>query len=114
MKNDLILDAEEGPGNWIRLLTVSKDIPGLSESWDINVALIGNDEFAWQTSGSDPDEDEGGAIDTGSAEFIAEYLVENASGFECELVDRLSHVAHSHAGFIPLLKAVRAKLGQIE
>ena len=96
---------------WKYLLTVSKDMPGLGESWDINVARTTDGEFAWQTSGSDSGEDENAAIDTGSADWIADYLVENASGFESELLDSLTHLAADDSRFCPLLDAAKSRLG---
>ena len=94
--------------NWIHVLTTSKDQIGLSESWDINVALTQDGHYAWQTSGCDTDEQE--AIDSGSAVFIAEYLVDNAEGMEIELINGLSHIAEKDPAFTPLLNAVRAQL----
>jgi hypothetical protein len=96
---------------WKYLLTVSKDMPGLGESWDINVAPTSDGEFAWQTSGSDSEEDEDAPIDTGSADWIADYLVENASGFESELLDSLTHLAADDSRFCPLLDATKSRLG---
>jgi hypothetical protein len=95
---------------WKYLLTVTKDMPGLGESWDINVARTNTDEFAWQTAGIDS-EDEDAAIDIGSADWIADYLVENASGFESELLESLTNLAAHDSGFSPLLDATRARLG---
>jgi hypothetical protein len=95
---------------WKYLLTVSKDMPGLGESWDINVARTSDGEFAWQTSGSDSGEDENAAIDTGSADWIADYLVENASGFESELLESLTNLAAHDGNFSLLLTAVEAQL----
>jgi hypothetical protein len=98
--------------NWIQLVTVSKDMPGLSEAWDINVAWINDGKFAWQTAGNDPDENDGAAIDTGSADWIADYIVENASGFESELLDGLIELAERDSCFLPLLEAVKTRTGE--
>jgi len=95
---------------WKYLLTVSKDMPGLGESWDINVARTSDGEFAWQTSGSDSEEKDA-AIDTGSADWIADYLLENASGFESELLESLANLSADDMSFSPLLDATRARLG---
>lgn len=95
---------------WRCLLTVTKDMPGLGESWDINVARISDGRFAWQTSASDPREDEDAAIDTGSADAVADYIVENALGFETELIESLTKLAARDSSFSPLLKAVEAQL----
>jgi hypothetical protein len=95
---------------WKYLLTVSKDMPGLGESWDINVAQTSDGLFAWQTSGIDSDEHEDAPIDTGSAEWIADYLLENASGFESELLESLTNLAARDGSFSPLLTAVEAQL----
>ena len=100
--------------NWKHVVTVSKDVPGLSESWDINVAVIYDGEFAWQTSGPESGDDYGEAIDTGSAEFIAQYLVENASGFEGEVVEGLSDISRTEPRFTPLLNAVKRQVGTID
>lgn len=96
---------------WRYLLTVTKDMPGLGESWDINVARISNGKFAWQTSSSDPREDEDAAIDTGAADWIADYIVENALGFESELIESLTNLAARDSSFSPLLDATKARLG---
>jgi hypothetical protein len=96
---------------WKYLLTVSKDMPGLGESWDINVARTSDGEFAWQTSGSDSEEDEDAPIDTGSAERIADYIVKNAVGFESELLESLTNLAAHHSGFSALLDATKSRLG---
>jgi hypothetical protein len=98
---------------WKYLLTVSKDMPGLGESWDINVARTSDGEFAWQTSGSDSEEAENAAIDTGSADWIADYLVENASGFESELLESLTNLSADDMSFSPLLDATKKHLGVI-
>lgn len=85
-------------------------MPGLSETWDINVGLTKDGQFAWQTSGDDPDECCDEAINTGTAEFIAEYLVGNAWGVEAELIEGLLALARTHPKFLPLLNAVKAQL----
>jgi len=95
---------------WKYLLTVSKDMPGLGESWDINVARTTDGGFAWQTSGSDSEEDEDAPIDTGSAERIADYIVKNAVGFESELLESLTNLAAHDGNFSLLLTAVEAQL----
>lgn len=99
--------------NWIHLLTVTKDMPGLGESWDINVSRISDGRFAWQTSASDPREDEEAAIDTGAADRIADYIVENALGFESELIESLTQLATRDSSFSPLLDAAKARLGDV-
>ncbi len=85
-------------------------MPGLGESWDINVARVSGDSFAWQTSGSVSDEDEDAPIDIGSADWIADYLVENASGFESELLDSLTNLAARDSNFSALAEAVKTRL----
>lgn len=96
---------------WIHLITVTKDMPGLGESWDINVARISDGRFAWQTSASDLREDENAAIDTGAADRIADYIVENALGFESELIESLTNLAARDCSFSPLSDATKARLG---
>ena len=98
---------------WKHVVEVSKDVMGSSESWDIKVAVVSDGVFAWQTSGSEPDDevDSDEAIDTGSADYIAEYLVENASGFEAELIDGLSRITLKAPRFTPLLNAVKKQIG---
>lgn len=93
--------------NWVKLLEVAKDMPALGESWDINVAWISDGKFAWQTSGNDPVEDDDVAIDTGSADWVADYIVENAFGFESELLDGLKELAEKDSCFLPLLDAAK-------
>ena len=96
---------------WIHLITVTTDMPGLGESWDINVARISDGTFAWQTSASDLREDENAAIDAGAADWIADCIVENALGFETELIESLSQLAAKESSFSPLLDATRTQLG---
>lgn len=84
---------------WVYLLTVFRDDLA-SERWDIYVARGSKQTFAWKTSGS------GGLIDMGSAELIADYLLENASGFERELRQRIIELANHDPKFQPLLIAV--------
>ncbi|MDB4586982.1 hypothetical protein N9114_04450 [Akkermansiaceae bacterium] len=103
---------------WSHLVTVSKEMVGLSGSWGINVAWINNGNFAWQTSGNDPDEsddedsDDDEPIDTGSAELIADYIVENAYGFESDLLEGLKKLAERDSCFLPLLDAVNTQIGE--
>lgn len=93
---------------------------GLSGSWDINVAWINDDKFAWQTADDDPDENDDDdsdendddPIDTGSAERIADYIVENAYGFESELLEGLKKLAEGNSCFLPLLDAVNTQIGE--
>ena len=105
---------------WSHLVTVSKEMVGLSGSWDINVAWINDDKFAWQTADDDPDknddddsdENDDDPIDTGSAELIADYIVENAYGFESELLEGLKKLAERDSCFLPLLDAVNTQIGE--
>jgi len=105
---------------WSHLVTVSRDMIGLSESWDINVAWINDGKFAWQTAGNelgendddDSDENDDDPIDTGSAEWIADYIVENAYGFESELLEGLKKLAERDSCFLPLLDAVNTQIGE--
>jgi hypothetical protein len=96
---------------WKYLLTVSKDVPGLGESWNINVAQTSDGLFAWQTSGIDSEESRDTPIDAGSADWIADYLVENASGFESELLESLTNLAVDDRSFWPLLDATKSRFG---
>ena len=96
---------------WEYLLSPSKDQPCLSETWDINVAWIEEGRFGWQITTSEPDEDDDLPIDTGSADWIADYIVENAMGFESELMESLAELAKRDARFLPLLAATKARMG---
>ncbi|MDB4766043.1 hypothetical protein OAG92_05535 [Akkermansiaceae bacterium] len=113
---------------WSHLVTVSKEMVGLSGSWDINVAWINDGNFAWQTADDDPDENDDDdpdenddddsdendddPIDTGSAELIADYIVENAYGFESDLLEGLKKLAERKSCFLPLLDAVNTQIGE--
>ena len=83
----------------------------MSETWDINVAWIEEGRFGWQITTSEPDEDDDLPIDTGSADWIADYIVENAMGFESELMESLAEQAKRDARFLPLLAATKARMG---
>ena len=94
--------------NWHSVASISKDCAGLSESWRIEVAHVDGDTFAWRTTGDEDEDAE--TIDSGSAEFIGRYLIDNAGGYETALVRGLSRVADSRPEFGPLLNAVDTQL----
>ena len=94
--------------NWHTVATISKDCAGLSESWRIEVAHVDEDTFAWRTSGDEDEEAE--TIDSGSAEFIGRYLIDNARGYETALVRGISRITDSRPEFGPLLSALDAQL----
>lgn len=96
--------------NWHTVASISKDCIGLSESWQIEVAHVDGDTFAWRTTGDDGDEEE--AIDSGSAGFIGSYIIDNARSDETDLVRGLTRIADSRSEFVPLLNAVETQLAR--
>ena len=90
---------------WEYLITVEKDEPGLSEVWSIDIAWINDGQFSWKTSGGDQDPNE--PIDTGSAKFILDYLIENASWeYEDDLYESIRNLAEKNSKFAPFLDAL--------
>lgn len=96
----------------IPVLTLTKNLPGLSEEWQV---YVGFDRglFAW---GTDPEDDgDAGAadvewIDQGDAAIIAEYLFEQASGRLEEMSASLEEIASLKPEYEPLADSFRRLL----
>jgi hypothetical protein len=78
------------------VLTMTKDLPGLSEQWQVYVGYVGG-AFWWGTTRSEDeggDESEGGVewIDHGDAAFIAEYLFEHVDKRQEEMLTSLENL----------------------
>ncbi len=88
---------------WVEVLIISKDMPGLSETWALDVATRRDGNFARRTGA-------GKAIDVEPATLIAEYIIDNAADHETALIAGLSEVARENPKFIPLLDVVKKRL----
>jgi hypothetical protein len=88
------------------VLTMTKDLPGLSEQWQVYVGYFGG-AFWWGTTCSEDegfDEDERGVewIDHGDAAFIAKYLFEHADNRQEEMLTSLENLRFNRPEFRPL------------
>jgi hypothetical protein len=101
----------------IPVLSMTKDLPGLSEHWQIYVGFAGG-TFWWGTTPSDEETfDEAEScpvewIDSGDASFISEYLIENTSGNHHELASALEELSIQRPEFKPLTDEFRRLLGK--
>lgn len=74
----------------IPVLTMTKDLPGSSEQWQVYVGYAGGTFWRGTTPSDEEAFDEAEPcpvewIDSGDASFISEYLIENTSGSHEEL-----------------------------
>ena len=91
---------------WEYLITAEGGGPGSSSVWNIDVACISDGLFGWRTSGGeqDPDADPDKPIETGTAKFILECLLENAPwDQEDEMHETLIELAEKNPKFSPFL-----------
>lgn len=91
---------------WEYLITAEGGGPGSSSVWNIDVACISDGLYGWRTSGGeqDPDADPDKPIETGTAKFILECLLENAPwDQEDEMHETLIELAEKNPKFSPFL-----------
>jgi hypothetical protein len=87
----------------VPILRMTKDLPGLSEQWQVYVGY-GGGAFWWGTTPSEDEgsgEDEGGVewIDHEDAAFIAEYLFEHADNSQEEMLTSLEKLGFNRPEF---------------
>ncbi len=91
----------------IPVLTLTKDLPGLSEEWQVYVGFD-RGVFWWGTDPSDQENDSDAEdadvewIDQGTATYIAEYLFEQAAGRLEEMSSSLEEIASLKPEYRPL------------
>lgn len=91
------------PMEAVPILRMTKDLPGLSEQWQIYVGYAGGTFWWGATSSEDEgsDEDEGGVewIDHGDASCIADHLFEHAADNQEEVRASLENLGVNRPEF---------------